>query len=197
MKGKSILIAGVGGQGNILASKVIAIAAMKVGYDVKISETHGMAQRGGSVHSMIRFGEVVYSPLIPHGTCDCLISLEIIEGLRWVEYMKQDSVILVSTEKRPPYSVSVGKASYPENVEEIYGGYGKAFFLPAHEIAFKAGSVRSANVVMIGAYSYLEDAIPPDILVESLKERFKGKESLIQINLRAFEYGYSYAEKNF
>lgn len=197
MTERSILIAGVGGQGNIVASKIIGVAAMMLNYDVKISETHGMAQRGGSVHSMIRFGKKVYSPLIPLGTCDYLISLEIVEGLRWVEYMKPDSVILVSTEKRPPYSVSIGKASYPENIEKIYSDYGKTYLLPAHEIALKAGSVRSANVVMIGAYAYFEDLIPPEAIVESLKERFKGRESIIDVNLRAFEYGYEYAREKF
>lgn len=189
----NVIIAGVGGQGNIVASKILGEAALAAGFDVKITETHGMAQRGGAVHSMIRFGEVVYSPIVPQGSSDYLLSFEILEGLRWVHYLKENGWIIVSTEVRPPYQVSLGKASYPENIEEIYAGYGNTLFVPAKELAAEAGSVRSANIVMLGAFACFEKNLNVDLFKEAIRKRFSGKDKVIEINLKAFEKGFEFA----
>lgn len=189
----NIIIAGVGGQGNIVASKIIGESALAVGYDVKITETHGMAQRGGSVHSMVRIGDKVFSPLIPKGACHYLLSLEILEGLRWVEYLADEAFLIVSTEIRPPFSVSVGKARYPENIEEIYSKYGRLFIVPAKELASRAGSTRSANIVMLGCLAYFMGGINKEVWDESIRKRFYGKEEVIEINLKAFQLGYEFA----
>ncbi|MCX7831522.1 MAG: indolepyruvate oxidoreductase subunit beta [Actinobacteria bacterium] len=196
MSATNIIIAGVGGQGNIAASKIIGEAALMLGYDVKITETHGMAQRGGSVHSMVRFGDKVFSPLIPKGACQYLLSLEILEGLRWVEYLKDGAFLIVSTEIRPPYSVSVGKDHYPQNIEEIYSKYGQLLMVPAKELASKAGSTRSANIVMLGCLAYLTKSINSEAWIESIKRRFYGKEKVIEINLNAFQLGYEFASNS-
>jgi indolepyruvate ferredoxin oxidoreductase beta subunit len=196
LKTVSIIIAGVGGQGNIAASKIIGEAAIRSGYDVKITETHGMAQRGGSVHSMIRFGKKVYSPLIPKGEAGYLISLEYLEGLRWLSYLSEEAIILVSTEKRPPYLVSIGKASYPENTEEVYSQFGKAIFIPARELALEAGSAKAANVVMLGALSCFLKDISSENLKEEVKRKFAGKDKLVELNLKAFEIGRNFVRKD-
>ncbi len=193
-KTRNIIISGVGGQGNIAASKVIGEAALKAGFDVKITETHGMAQRGGAVHSMIRFGEVVYSPLIPQGLCDVLISLEYSEGLRWLHYLSDEPVILVSTEKRKPAAIVAGEAAYPEDADKIYSERGRLLLIPALEIAREAGSVRAANVVMIGAYLAVEREIPFEFFVEAIDERFAKKPELVEINKTALITGKKYAE---
>lgn len=194
MKTESIIIAGVGGQGNIAVSQIIGLAAGESGFDVKITETHGMAQRGGSVHSMIRFGQKVFSPLIPKGECRYLVALEYLEGLRWLEYLSTKAVILVSTEKRPPYPVLVGKAVYPENIDEIYRKFGRAFFVPAKELAEEAGSARAANIVMLGALSRFLKGVSAEELKSAIEKRFAGREKVIEINLRAFEFGRSFLE---
>lgn len=191
----NIIIAGVGGQGNILASRIIGEAALIKGYEVRISETHGMAQRGGSVHSMIRFGSVVSSPLVPKGCCNYLLSLEVIEGLRWIEYLSQNPVIIVSTEIRPPYVVSIGKTAYPDNIEEIYSRYGTLITIPASEMAVEAGSVKAANMVLIGAFAYFEKKISLDDYYEAIEKRFKGKKEILEVNIKAFDMGYRYSEK--
>lgn len=194
VKTRNIIISGVGGQGNIAASKVIGEAALKAGFDVKITETHGMAQRGGAVHSMIRFGEVVYSPLIPQGLCDVLISLEYAEGIRWLHYLSDEPVILVSTEKRKPAAIVTGEAAYPEDAEKLYCERGRLLLIPALEIAREAGSVRAANVVMIGAYLAAEREIPFEFFVEAIEERFAKKPALVEINKIALINGKKYAE---
>lgn len=191
---KNLMIAGVGGQGNVVATRILGEAALRCGFDVKITETHGMAQRGGSVISMVRIGKKVYSPIIPKGSLDFLISLEILEGLRWVQYLKKDGSILVSTEMRPPYLVSIGKQTYPENIEEIYKMYGRAIFIPARKLAEEAGSSRSANMVMLGAYCYLDNFIDKNILLEEIKKRFSKNEKIVEINTKAFELGYKFLE---
>lgn len=192
---RNILIAGVGGQGNVAAARIIGEAALKQGFDVKMSETHGMAQRGGSVHSMIRFGKKVFSPLIPKGSLNLIISLEIIEGLRWVQYLDDNATMLISTEKRYPYMVSIGKMSYPDDIEERYRAYGRVIFVPARELAEEAGSVRAANVVMLGAYAFIENELSKENLLEQVEERFKRKEKLLPVNLRAFELGFEYIKR--
>ncbi len=182
----NLIIAGVGGQGNIAASEVIAMTAIKSGLNVRIAETHGMAQRGGAVHSMVRYGKKVFSPLIPEGDCDFIISLEYIEGLRWLHYLKKGGMSIVSTEKRLPYTVSAGFSEYPENPEKIYKKYGSAIFINALELARDAGTERCANIVMIGAFSVFESFPEEDWLI-SIKERFRGK--FMDINQKAFFLG--------
>lgn len=183
---RSLIIAGVGGQGNIAASEIIAMTALKSGLDVRIAETHGMAQRGGAVHSIVRYGNKVFSPLIPTGACDFIISLEYMEGLRWLHYLKEGGISIVSTEVRPPYTVSVGLKEYPESLQEKYREYGKAIFVDALRLAREAGTERSANIVMIGAFSVFE-TFPEEDWLRSIEERFGGK--YFDVNQKAFLLG--------
>ena len=118
MKDINILIVGVGGQGSLLASKILGKAAMDIGCDVKVSEVHGMSQRGGSVVTYIKYGEKVYSPVIEKGEADILISFEQLEAARWVSYLKPDGIIITNTQKIDPMPVIMGKAEYPENILE-------------------------------------------------------------------------------
>jgi indolepyruvate ferredoxin oxidoreductase beta subunit len=155
MKEFNIIICGVGGQGILLASEILALTAMESGFDVKKSEVHGMSQRGGSVISHIRIGEKVYSPLIEKGRCDFLISFEKAETLRWVHYLKKDNpVIIVNDFKIIPPFVSLGLDQYPQNIEENLKNITKnVYFVPAIEIAQKIGESRSANILMLGLLS--------------------------------------------
>ena len=153
----SILIAGVGGQGNITASDIIGRTAIASGLEVKIAEVHGMAQRGGSVHSMVRFGHVVHSPLIPRHEADIIVSLEAMEGARWLAYLKPGGLILASTEQRPPLRVLTGEEEYPKDLDSVYRSAGKLYWVDALAIAREAGSAQAANIVMLGALSVFLD----------------------------------------
>lgn len=183
---KNILIVGVGGQGNLAASHILANAALLSGYDVKVAETHGMSQRGGSVFSMVRYGPKVFSPLIPEGKADLLVSLELMEGLRWLHYLAEDSKAVVSTEKRP----ITGTEAYPKNAREIYREKTDTVFIPAVDLAEQAGISRAANVVMLGAISTLLEGINEDVWREAIARRFKKKH--VEKNIEAFLKGREY-----
>ena len=185
----NIMIVGVGGQGVILASEVISLAALKAGLDVKKSEVHGMAQRGGSVVSNIRFGEKVYSPIIAEGEADILLAFEKLEALRWVHYLKEDSTIVTSTQRIDPLPVALGEAEYPENImDKLTETKHKVISIDALEIAREVGSQRVINTVLIGALSNYLD-IDKDIFVEALEESVP--EGTIELNQNAFAMGAS------
>jgi indolepyruvate ferredoxin oxidoreductase, beta subunit len=183
----NILVAGVGGQGVILASDVMADAFLEAGYDVKKSEVHGMAQRGGSVSSHIRFGEKVYSPIIKMGEVDYLCMMERMETLRWLNYCNKSTVILMDDVEVNPPIVNLGDMEYPPDIEETLRNNFKNFrIIPAGAIAAELGIDRAANVVLTGALSMMLD-IDQDIWLNSLLARLP--ERLHELNKKAFLAG--------
>ena len=143
METKNILIVGVGGQGTLLTSRIIGDVAVKKGYDVKMSEVHGMAQRGGSVVTHVRYGDKVYSPLVEEGTCDILLAFEKLEALRWIHYLKEDGIAIVNNQEINPMPVITGAAQYPEDIiERIKVTCKKTYIVDALNIAKELGLLR-------------------------------------------------------
>jgi len=183
----NILVAGVGGQGVILASDVMADTFLLAGYDVKKSEVHGMAQRGGSVSSHVRFGEKVYSPIIKMGEVDYLCMMEKMEILRWLNYCNKFTVILMDDIEINPPIVNVGDMEYPRDIEETLRNNFKNFhIIPAAAIAAALGIDRAANVVLSGAFSTLLD-IDQEQWLKSLLAHLP--EKLHELNKKAFLAG--------
>lgn len=148
----SILIAGVGGQGTLLASRVLGNYALAEGLDVKVSEVHGMAQRGGSVITHVRMGEKVLSPLVPLGGADVILAFEKLEALRFADYLKPDGVIIANSQEIMPMPVIMGLTAYPDDISDTLDKLGKStIFIDAGRIAEEAGNSRTANSVLIGA----------------------------------------------
>ncbi len=188
MKTKNILIVGVGGQGTLLASKLMGKYFTEKGYDVKVSEVHGMSQRGGSVVTYVRFGEKVFSSVIEKGEADVILSFEQLESARWLPYLKKGGVLITGTQKIDPMPVIMGKAKYPEDViEKLKENDIKVVPVDALGLALKAGSAKSANVVLLGtAVRFL--GIEKDSFAEIVKTSVPPK--TVEANLKAFEYGY-------
>ena len=183
----NITIVGVGGQGVLLASEIVSLAALKKGYDVKKSEVHGMAQRGGSVVSNVRFGEKIYSPIIAEGEADILLAFEKLEALRSLIYLKNKGDIITSTQKIEPMPVGLGKEKYPDNIIKKLNNSGYNMkFIRALELAREAGSQKTINTVLIGALSNLL-AIGEKYFIEALDEIVP--EGTEDINMRAFKLG--------
>jgi len=151
MKTKNILLVGVGGQGIILASKIISNTLVNAGYDVKMSEVHGMAQRGGAVTTQVRFGDKVYSPIIGKGEADILVAFEKMEAERWLEYLKPDGVAVVNDFEVYSAPILSGKNTYPENIIEDLKERVNTIVVPAGEIAEKLGNIKAQNIVMTGS----------------------------------------------
>lgn len=190
MKEFNIILCGVGGQGIILTSEILALTGMESGFDVKKSEVHGMSQRGGSVFSHIRIGEKIYSPLIEKGKCDFLVSLEKAETLRWVHYLKKsDPLIIVNDLEIIPPLVSLGLDQYPEKIEENLKNITKNFYLiPALKLAEEIGEPRSANILILGFLSKFlpfEERIWEEVIKKNLPQ------NLVMVNLEAFKKGRS------
>ena len=183
----NILFCGVGGQGILLASEVTAYSLLAAGMDVRKSEVHGMAQRGGSVTAHLRFGSKVYSPLISPGEADIVVAFEMLEAVRYLPYMHSNSKVIVNTHKIYPPAVATGKMSYPENVlDELAGHDIHTKELDAFEIASRVGEVRAVNIVMVGVLStYLpvEEKVYIDVMHERIPERFR------DANIKAFQEG--------
>ncbi len=187
MSVRSILLAGVGGQGIVRASDIISMALMAAGHDVKKSEVHGMAQRGGCVTSHVRYGEKVYSPISQKGDIDILVSFEKMETLRYLDYMKSEGAVIINDEEIYPPSVNLGRDEYPRNVNEIVSRYFKEIkILKATEIAAKVGNFRTVNSVMIGALSSYLD-IGMVVWERVFNKSFP--EKLVKVNLEAFHIG--------
>ncbi len=183
----NIMLVGVGGQGVLLASELICRVALKSGYDVKKSEVHGMAQRGGSVVSNVRIGEKIYSPLIARGETDILLAFEQMEALRWINYLKKDGVAIVNEQKIMPLFVAIGRGEYPKRTFEfIAKKTDKIVRLDALELARKAGHHKAANVVMVGALSNYLD-VDEETWKKTVEEIVPPK--TLKINLKAFELG--------
>jgi len=183
----NVLIVGVGGQGIILASDVLGKVAARHGYDVKKNEIHGMAQRGGSVSSHVRFGKTVNSPIIKMGEADVLLSFEQIETLRYFPFLSQDGNVIINDQKILPPAVFTGKQEYPPDVlEKIKEKVPNAVVVDGIEVAEKLGNPRVVNVIFLGILSKYLD-IPAATYEEVLKESLKPK--LVDINLKAFHEG--------
>jgi indolepyruvate ferredoxin oxidoreductase, beta subunit len=149
---KNILFVGVGGQGTILASKLLTEGLMKQGFDVKMSEVHGMAQRGGSVTTQVRYGEKVYSPIIEKGKADVIVAFEKSEAARWVLYLKKHGHLIVNDYEIHPVTVLIGKDKYPENINEgLRASVENTIIVAASEIAEELGNIKAQNVVLLGA----------------------------------------------
>jgi indolepyruvate ferredoxin oxidoreductase, beta subunit len=188
-KNTNILLVGVGGQGTLLAADVVALVGMEIGLDVKKSEVHGMAQRGGSVTSHVRWGEQVHSPLIPIGEVDYFIAFERLEALRYVDTLRPEAVALVNDYTISPVAVSSGDGVYPsqEDQDAIYGPLvERVHYVPAIDLAQELGNPRVNNVVMLGALSSLLD-VPEEVWLEVISERVP--ERYIALNRRAFAVG--------
>ncbi len=186
-KVKSILFAGVGGQGILRASDVMCMAMMEAGFDVKKSEVHGMAQRGGCVTSHVRYGEKVYSPLAEPGTIETLVSFEKMEALRYLKFLSKNASIILNTEEIYPPAVNMGDASYPDDVISfLKKHYAKVIAFNAAELAQKAGNIKAANVVLLGAVSNLMN-VEQSIWESVIKKSFPQK--LVKLNLDAFQMG--------
>jgi indolepyruvate ferredoxin oxidoreductase beta subunit len=188
-KNLSLLLVGVGGQGTILASKVLTDVALESGLDVKMSEIHGMAQRGGSVVTQVKIGEEIFSPLIEKGEADAILAFEQLEALRWLEYLKPGGKLIISTQVIEPVPVILGKAKYPEGiVKAIEAKTGGVIALDALEIAAGCGNPKTSNVVLMGVLAQ-KLGFPKELWVKALTNRVPA--SLLEVNLKAFETGYT------
>lgn len=183
----NIRLAGVGGQGILVASEVLCDVLLSAGYDVKKSEVHGMAQRGGTVYSDVRFGRKVYSPLIPAGQVDILLAFEQMEALRYLPSLKAGGIVIANEQRILPSAVASGKVQYPADIKERLGERaGKVIWVDALAAAKKAGSVRAANIYLLGVLSDLLD-IEATIWEDVITERFRNKG--LEANLKAFVEG--------
>lgn len=184
---KNILFAGVGGQGILRASDIICEVIMEAGFDVKKSEVHGMAQRGGCVTSHVRYGKKVYSPLAEPGSIQTLVSFEKMESLRYLSFLRKDAAIVVNTEEVYPPAVNMGESPYPDDaVEFLQNNYKTVISFDASKLAQKAGNIKTANVVLLGALSNHMN-IDKSIWESVIKKSFP--EKLIKVNLEAFQMG--------
>lgn len=191
MKTIKILISGVGGQGTLLSSRVLGAYAQKCGYDCKLSEVHGMAQRGGSVVTHVKMAEKVFSPIVEQGDADVLMAFEKSESGRYCHFIKKDGFIIASSQELMPMSVVAGGETYPKNMFETLEQKGiKVITADAAELAKKAGNIKAANIVLIGT---LVKALNLDkkIMEEAIKSSVPAK--TLDVNLKAFEYGYAAA----
>ena len=191
---RNFFLTGVGGQGTLLAADIVALVGMALGADVKKSEVHGMAQRGGSVVSHVRWGDKVLSPLIAPGEVDFMVAFERLEALRYAALLRPNGVILVNDYRISPVSVTSGTATYPTEEEEAraYGDRIRQYGVPALALAQELGQPRVNNVVMLGALSTFLDT-PEDIWLQVISQRVP--ERYVEINRKAFAAGGDYLRK--
>ena len=187
MKTKNVMIVGVGGQGSLLASKLLGRLLLTRGYDIKVSEVHGMSQRGGSVVTYVRFGDKVYSPVIDKGEADFIVSFELLEAARWTEYLKPEGTIIANTQKINPMPVITGAAVYPEALEEKIAAAGLHLeTVDALALAEQAGSSKAVNLVLMGKLSNFFDFSEEEwmqAIAESVPAKF------LEMNQTAFRLG--------
>jgi len=184
-----IMLVGVGGQGTLLAGRVLGSVALRMGYDVKVSEVHGMSQRGGSVVTYVKMGEKIYSPLIEKGEADVILAFEELEALRWMEYLKEGGRMIVNEQKIDPMPVIIGKTKYPENIiEKLKDKLGNVSSINALKIARESGNIKAVNTVLLGLMAASTE-IAGDIWLDAMKEVIPQK--LMEVNLKAFEAGYN------
>ena len=184
---KNVMIVGVGGQGSLLASKLLVYLLLNEGFDVIVSEVHGMSQRGGSVVTYVRFGEKVYSPVIDKGEADFIVSFEKLEAARYVEYLKKGGRIVVNTQEIDPMPVITGAASYPENLIDKMEAEGIAVdAMDCLSLAEQAGSAKAVNLVLMGRLSRYFD-IPEEKWISAIEKCVP--EKFVEMNKRAFALG--------
>ncbi len=186
---KNIMIVGVGGQGSLLASKLLGHLLLTRGYDVKVSEVHGMSQRGGSVVTYVRYGDRVYSPIIDKGEADLIVSFEQLEAARWIEYLKPEGTIVTNTQKTDPMPVITGATTYPEElIEKMKAAGVNVDAIDALSLAEKAGSSKAVNLVLMGRLSRYFD-FPDEAWQEAISACVPAK--FLELNRKAFELGRS------
>jgi len=183
---KNILLVGVGGQGTILASKILSNGLTGAGYDVKMSEVHGMSQRGGSVSTQVRYGKEVFSPIIGKGQADILVSFETMEALRWLEYLKPDGKVVVNDYEIPSAPILMGKSEYPSGVLDLIKSKADTAVIKAAEIAESIGNTKAMNIVLFGALVKAMDLGNIDWEGEIARNV---KESTLGHNIAAFRAG--------
>ena len=190
METKNIIIVGVGGQGSLLASKILGDLLLRQGYDVKVSEVHGMSQRGGSVITYVRFGDRVYSPVVDEGEADYIVSFEILETARWLSYLKPGGQIVTNTQEIDPMPVITGAASYPEHLVEKIKEQGiKIDAMDCLSLAKEAGSPKAVNIVLLGRLSHYFDISEEawqEVLTANVPQKF------LELNQKAFALGKNY-----
>ena len=185
----NIMIVGVGGQGTLLASRIIGNVAIKSGYDVKVSEVHGMSQRGGSVVTYVKYDKKVYSPLIFEGEADILLAFEELEAYRWLPYLKKEGKLIVNTQKMDPMPVITGAMQYPDSIiEKITAKTSNVVAFDALSGALEAGNVKAVNIVLIGCLAKNSE-VSKDVWLEVIRETVPPK--FLEVNLKAFEIGYN------
>ena len=184
----NIMIVGVGGQGTLLASRVLGNTVVSEGYDVKVSEVHGMSQRGGSVVTYVKFGDKVFSPIIDKGEADIILAFELLEAYRALPYLKKGGKIIVNTQEIDPMPVIVGAMDYPEDIEEKLKSKAQLISVDALKYAKEAGNQKAVNVVLIGLMAK-NTHIPYEKWVETIK--ISTPEKFLESNLKAFDLGYN------
>ncbi len=187
METKNIMIVGVGGQGSLLASKLLGRLLMERGYDVKVSEVHGMSQRGGSVVTYVRYGDRVASPVIDRGEADFIVSFELLEAARWISFLKPGGQIVTSTQQIDPMPVITGAMTYPENlVEKMKAAGVKVDALDCLALAKQAGSSKAVNIVLMGRLSHYFD-LPEEAWMQAMEAIVPAR--FLELNKKAFDLG--------
>ena len=184
----NVMIVGVGGQGTLLASRIIGNLVIDLGYDVKVSEVHGMSQRGGSVVTYVKYGDEIYSPIIDKGEADIILAFEMLEAYRALPYLKKDGKIISNIQKMNPMPVITGKAEYPKDIDKKLKDVCNVELVDALNLAKEAGNIKAVNVVLIGVFAK-ESNIAYDKWVEVIKKTVPAK--LLDVNLKAFDLGYN------
>ena len=185
---KNIMIVGVGGQGTLLASRILGNTLINEGYDVKVSEVHGMSQRGGSVVTYVKYGEKVYSPIIDKGEADIILAFELLEAYRALPFLKKGGKMIVNTQSIDPMPVITGATVYPENIGDKLSSLCDTALVDALSLADKAGNSKAVNVVLIGVMASKTD-IPYENWIETIKTTVP--EKFLDVNLKAFDLGYN------
>ena len=183
----NIMIVGVGGQGTLLASRILGNAVVRRGYDVKVSEVHGMSQRGGSVVTYVKYGDRIWSPVIDRGEADIVLAFELLEAYRALPWLRAGGKIIVNTQQINPMPVMTGAAEYPRDIVGKLSAQADLTAVDALELARRAGSEKAVNVVLIGVMAK-NTAIPYDEWLETLRDTVPAR--FLDVNLRAFALGY-------
>lgn len=184
----NIMIVGVGGQGTLLASRILGKVAIKEGYDVKVSEVHGMSQRGGSVVTYVKYGDKVYSPIIDRGEADLILAFEMLEAMRALPYLKKGGKMIANTQQMNPMPVITGAMEYPADIQKKLEAKINLQAVDALSLAEKAGNIKAVNVVLIGLLAKSMD-VDKQIWLDAIEETVP--EKFVQMNLKAFELGYT------
>ncbi len=185
---KNIMIVGVGGQGTLLASRILGNAVISEGYDVKVSEVHGMSQRGGSVVTYVKYGDKVFSPIIDRGDADMILAFEKLEAARALPYLKEGGTVILNDREIAPMPVITGAAEYPDGLVADIAAKAKVIAIDALSLSLEAGSAKAVNVVLIGVLARSSD-ISKEVWIQTIKDTVPAK--FLDLNLKAFELGYN------